>query len=437
MHRTMTPGRLFEVRRNVSSSVVAFTVNVVLVVASYRLVIAEGGLEALGLWSALMSWVYVLRIGDPGLSSAVARFVARCDAPIQGDRVRAYIDTGILVNGGLFLFLAGLGYGVFSTHIEFIVPDAGPPRKTAENLLPLLFGGLLASGLSALMLGALQGLHRGYLAARLSISGQLVQLVSVMLLVPRQGLYGLAAGVCLQHLVVLVAGWPITVRTISQLTGRRQPLLPIHASWRTMRQMMGFSLRAQVANITNGAFEPLSKILIGRYAGLETLGLFELAYKIVILPRNALVSGVQATTPAITRMLETDPGGARSLYARSVKLVARSAALCLGAVVIVSPIVSLTVVGQFLPVFTLFTAMLAIGVFANATGAPAFVLGIAHGRFAGNIVAAVISLAILGFMAVPAGLANTSVPMVAAVAMALTVSGFYIRRRNGRLLGVS
>src|SRR5690606_11826547 len=80
------------IRANVVAAVAAVCANILLVFVSYRLVIAGGGLEALGAWSAIVACVSLLRIGDPGMASAVMRFVALGTADSTG-RVSGYVQT--------------------------------------------------------------------------------------------------------------------------------------------------------------------------------------------------------------------------------------------------------------------------------------------------------------------------------------------------------
>jgi O-antigen/teichoic acid export membrane protein len=424
----------FNLRRNVTTSVFVFAANIVLVFFSYRLLVQQGGVGAVGLWSNLMAWIFIIRLGDVGMANAAVRFAASCDAASEPERVRRYVDTAFVMNAALFLVLAAIGWAVYAANLDVIVPSGPADQAIARSILPLMFTGFLLQNLSGLALGALRSIHRGYIAAWLTLAGTLAQLAIVLPLVPKIGLAGLAWGQVAQYALMLGGGWVWFLLSLRKTAGRAGNPLPVHVSPAVMREMIGFSLKAQFANITNGLFEPVSKIIIGRLGGLEALGLFELAFKAIALPRNAVVSGVQASVPAMTRLMATDRAEARKIYHRSMRTVTRAVAAVLGIVVLASPLASLFWLGRVDPDFVLFTAIIGLGFFINTTGAPAFVLGTASGRMRGNILAAAFSVAVMMAGVVSAGLWGPGWAMVVAVAVGLGGGGLYVRYLNEPLL---
>ena len=87
--------RSFNLKRNMVSAVFAFVINIGLVFLSYRLVIRQGGLEVIGLWSTLYAWTTMIRIGDAGMANASLRFIALCNPQTEGEKLRDYLETGI------------------------------------------------------------------------------------------------------------------------------------------------------------------------------------------------------------------------------------------------------------------------------------------------------------------------------------------------------
>ena len=89
---------MLNIRRNVIFSFIEVCTNTLLTFISYRVVVRLGGIQLLGIWSALMAWIGLSRLGDFGLGGASTRFVAALDARQDGARVRGYIDTAIISN---------------------------------------------------------------------------------------------------------------------------------------------------------------------------------------------------------------------------------------------------------------------------------------------------------------------------------------------------
>lgn len=424
----------FHLRRNVVTSVIAFAATIAVTFISYRLVVLHGGLGAVGLWSNLMAWIFLIRLGDVGMANAAVRFAAALDPAEEPEQVRRHIDTAFVLNAALFLLLTAAGWALYAANLRHIVPGSEADVEIARAILPLLFAGFLLQNLSGLALGALRAIHRGYVAAWLSVAGTVLQLVVVVPLVGKIGLAALAWGQIAQYGLMLLGGWGGFLWGMRQITGRTGPLLPVQASLSVLREMLGFSVKAQLANLLNGFFEPFAKILLGRFGGLELLGLFELAYKLIALPRNAVVSGVQASVPALTRLMASDLEAARHLYQRMLRRSLTVTALVLGAVVLASPLVSWLWLGRLEPQFSLFAALLAVGFLCNGLGAPAFVLGMASGRMRGNIQSAVLALGVMPLCLAAAGTAGLDWGMVAGVALGLGAAGLYIKRVNERLL---
>jgi O-antigen/teichoic acid export membrane protein len=427
-------GDQYNLRRNVSTALIAFSANIIVVIVSYRLVVLEGGVALLGLWSALTAWLFLVRLGDVGMASAVVRYAAACDHVNEPLRVRRYVDTGLAVNAALFSVLSVGGWVLIHTHLTRILPHDPHAIAMARSILPIMFAAVYFQNLSGLTLGALSAIHLGFLAAWVHVIGTTIQLAMVFVLVPRTGLAGLASAQLLQHLFVLVTGWVLFISRLANASGVTGGVTPRHASLSVAREVLGFSFRAQFSNVANGVFEPISKIAISRVAGLELLGVYELAYKLVALPRNAVVSGVQATIPAMTRLFATDVQAARALYRKSTLRTGVSVSAVLIAITLVSPALTPMWLGSSEPLLPVFTALLAIGFIANTWGAPAHTLGMACGRVRGNIEAALLADFLVVTLTVAGAVFYSPVIMVGGVTVALSAGGFWVRKRNERLL---
>ena len=375
-------------RRNVVYAIAEFGIGIALLFLSYRLIIWQGGLAALGLWSTLYAWTTLIRVGDVGMASTTMRFVALHDVRSAPDRVAEYLETGLISQAVIHLILAIVGYFCLSPIIGTIV--GAEHRAEAEAVLPFLFCGFVLMNVSGAVLGGLQGLHLGYVRSQLSVFGTFLQLVGVVLLVPHLQLVGLAVAQIVQHAVVGFVGWLLLRRY-----GGSRNWLPQRFSRLAFYEMLRFSLGAQVVNTATGLFEPLSKMLVGAFAGLHVLGLYELAYKTVLLPRNTVVAGISASVPAMSRLLATDRELAYALYRKSVR---RSTLAMAGVgllLVVAAPVASLLMTSAIEPTYLWFCAILFVGALVNTNGAAAYSLGLASALFGGNIV---VSLAALGLL---------------------------------------
>jgi O-antigen/teichoic acid export membrane protein len=417
----------FNLRRNVVWSVVAFAINIGLVFVSYRLVIRHSGLEAVGLWSALYAWTTMIRIGDAGMANASLHFVATCDPRSEQGRLRAYVETGIVANSCLFLLLGLAGYLVLSINLGSLV-DARFVAQAA-GVLPVMMAGFVLMNIAGVLFGALQGLHLGYLNARLGIAGNLLQIAIVVVLVPRLGIAGLAWAQVAQHGLTTIAAWLLVRRK----AGIEAPL-PLGFSIAAFREMLTFSVKAQVANIANGLFEPFSKILVGHYGGLHMLGVYELAYKTVALSRNLVASALGAALPAMTSLMSRNVDEAYALYRRSSRGNLRGTCLVFSAVIVATPVISHIWIGNLDRSYVTYTAIICAGFVLNAYGAPAYILGMASGRMENNILTAVLSVFLLAASGTMLGYVFAADGVVIATGLCLAVCGWLIKVRNEKLL---
>jgi O-antigen/teichoic acid export membrane protein len=415
------------IRANVVAAVAAVCANILLVFVSYRLVIAGGGLEALGAWSAIVACVSLLRIGDPGMASAVMRFVALGTADSTG-RVSGYVQTAVLASAGAYIVLVGVGWLIVDANLERLV-DAGFVVES-RAALPILCAGFVLLGVSTVLLSALQGFHLGYRAAMLGVSGTTVQFAIAVWLVPHLGIAGLAWAQLAQHATITSLAW-LAVRQPAGI-GR---LLPVEFSRRAFREMFRFGRSAQLASLLNGLLEPLSKILVGYVGGLSAQGVYELAYKTLWLPRHAIVTGVAAMTPGMTALYAGDRRRLVDLYRNATRLVALSVAAVALALVAVSPVLSAFWIGHFDSRFTLFLGLLSVGVIVNARAAPAYCLAAVTGRFGRTIAANTAAFAVLVMLSAMTIVTGAAAEMiVAGLSLAMIVGAVMVKRGNEALI---
>lgn len=421
----------FQLRKNVIHAVVAFGLNIALVFISYRLVILQGGVEALGLWSTLMAWIYLIRLGDLGMGSATTRFVASCDVESNSEKIRTYIDTGLIANAFLFLFLSLGGYALISAQIDFVLPSNTKNEVLVEALalLPAMFIGFFLMNISGLLLGSLQGLHLGFIASRISVAGTVLQLVAVVVLVPSIGLLGMAWALVIQHAGVIIFGWVLICRSFSN-----RSRFPIHITQSALNEMCSYSIKVQAVNVINGVFEPLSKILVSRFGGLEAQGLYELAYKTVSLPRNAVMAGATATFPAMTGLFASERFELKKLYLKTLKLLSIATILVLAGVISLSPMVSYLWMGNVDIRYCIFVAFLAVGFMGNTYGAAAYNLGLASGQMGNNFLSVMLSVLVMFVFGIALSLFLGVNGVVISAAAGLFISGFFIKFMNEKLI---
>lgn len=418
----------FNLKRNVSFAIAEFAINLVLVFFSYRLIIMRGGLEAVGVWSVLFAWTSLVRLGDVGMANATLRFVSLHDARKEPQRLADYVETGVLTNLVFFAVLSCLGYVIMSPFVPEMV--GATHAQEARAILPIMFCGFWLLNVSGAVLGALQGLHLGYVRSLISVGGTMVQLVAVLVLVPELGLGGLALAQVLQYALISIVGWGLVVKNLAQVS-----LLPVRFKPAAFRDMLGYSLKAQMANVASGLFEPVSKILIGHFGGLQMQGLYELAFKSVWLPRNGVIAGVSATLPAMTSLSTRQGDKLQQIYERCVGMTALAVSLLMLAVLCASPIVSMIWIGSLRFDYCAMVFLLGCGAIFSAWAAAAYNLAFATGDMRANLVANTVVLALLVGLGGLLGRVATPWAVLIVVPVLMSVHSIWIKHQNEGLLG--
>ena len=419
------------IKKNVIMTVIAFLVNILLTFVGYRLLIEKGGLEILGLWSMISATIFIMRIGDIGMGGAAERYMATVNIHDNAKLIREYFDTALIVNTLIFSFLALIGWLIFSKNIEWIISKNIILQAEALKLLPIMFLVFLISNISNVFSGGLRGLHLGYLGAYISIMSGIFQMILIIFLVPKIGVLGLAWAQLVQYSIIIIITWLVIYKNMK--TYEKFNILPIYASRKILKKLFSFSIRAQFVTLINGLFEPVSKFLVGHTAGLSTLGIYELAYKIVSLPRNAVVSGVLSMMPAITRLLTDDRNQAIKLYYKSKKLVILATLSVFICIIISSPIISLLLLKSINWYLITFIILFCFGFIGNVLGAPAYILGFSSGQLAGNLIS---SFVVLLFLTIGTMIFNYFIPYSAVMfsVISLFLGGLIIKSLNEKIL---
>lgn len=413
-------------RKNVSYAAGEFILTTLLLFVGYRLVIKQGGIEAIGVWSTLYAWTNLIRLGDAGVAVAATRFLAMWDVGKEQQRVRTYAETALLTNIVQFGALALIAYAGISPFVDRIV--GANHAAEARHVLPWLLLGFFLLNVAGTLMGMLQGLHLGYRRSQLSVFGTMIQLAAVLVLVPSHGLIGLAWAQVAQYAIVMLLAFAAVSRKLGRV------LRPYHFDAPAFRNMLGYSLKAQVVNIANGLIEPVSKMLVGHFGGMAAQGLYELAYKTVLLPRHVVATSVTAITPAMAALFAEDRKELRQLYERTFRLSSRLMGATALLVSCAAPIPSILFMGHVDSNYWLYVTILATGFFFNVIGAPSYVLGMASGHLQNNIIATVLTLALLAFFGTLFGYKTGGSGVVLATSISIGLGGIFIWLANRELL---
>ncbi|TCL73785.1 oligosaccharide flippase family protein [Rhizobium sp. BK251] len=352
----------------------------------YKYIILFLGPKGLGIWALVLATTSLARLGDLGAATALSRFVAIALARDDREQASAYVDTAFLLNLALFVglgivLIVPLWYG-----IAWVVPAEA--LEDARSLLPYAMLSFVLLNLNAVMLAALIGQQRADLKSMVVIGSVFVQVAVVAACIPHFGLRAMAWGQIAQYIFAAVVA---RVLFRHFLKAKSAVLVPRHFSRPAFRELFGFGLKLQAANLLSFCFEPFMKFVISGTAGLEALGIFEMTYRMTLQVRNVVAAPTQTLLPAFAHLEEVDSRGLADLYQKAVVNAVLAGGILLSALAIVSPLVSWIWLGDVKLTFVEFAAFCCLGWFLNLAAIPAYLLGVSHGFVRWNLVGHVIT----------------------------------------------
>lgn len=422
------------VKKNAVYSFFEVILTALAVLISYKFIISYHGVAVLGVWSAINAWLFFGRVSNPGLGAALARYVARLDHNSEFIKVRHLVDSAFGFNLIIFFLLSFASYLFISIFIDFIFSDENS-ILIALQILPFMCLGLFFSGMAGVFNGALKGIHMGFISSYINIFSAGIHLIAIFLLVPECGLLGLAYAQFLQLSIRTIFGWMVFgYITRSAAIQNKVPIyLPFLFRLTSIRYMIMYGVNAQIVNLSVGSVQPISKILISKFFGLEFLGVYELASKLVTKISNIISRVILTALPAFSSI--TTKGSNKKwqkIYFDLRWKASLYSAIPFILLVLCSPLIFLIFFNEsdinweFLKMVTI----LSLGYYFIAYSALPHILGNVFARQHHQIVGSLISIVILAILGIIVGLYGTSIMHVAIVAFVLFFRSIYIKIMN-------
>ena len=365
------------IRKNVKLNIIEFLINTLFIFFSYKLLIQYQGVEAVGMWSLLYSFVTISKLGDVGMANSIQRFVSKEDINKNVTKIFSYIFNGLILHVIAFTAICIIGYIVAYLTLPFLIERN--EIELAKSLLPYIFLSFFLFSVAGGLTNALNGLHLGYKKSILMIISSLVQLTSCVIFIPDYGLYGLVLAQSISYIIIIILAATLIIKSIKVTNINFKIELIV------LKEMFGYSLKSQLSNMANGLFEPLSKMTVNKFLGLEFLGLYEIAYKVVWLTRNFIVTGINALSPAFSRLFQEDKKSLNLLYKSTNRKVFKSLSVVFLVLNLGSPVLSILWFNEVIINFCYMIIILTFGVYFSGIASTSYILALSISKFRVNI----------------------------------------------------
>jgi O-antigen/teichoic acid export membrane protein len=346
----------------------------------YRFILTTLGAEQLVLWSIVLATASASRIGELGLGASVTRFVAKYLATGEAQVSNIVVQTAFLSIGVFLFFMLVLAYPFFLILFEHLFSAETLLQSVA--LLPVALISLWLAASASVFQSGLDGCQRYDLRAGLVVGAQLVFFASALLLMPYYGLLGLAYAQILQGIILIVGGWLILRGLMTGL-----PVVPYQWNKNIFREMLGYGLQFQLGSIAMLLFDPLTKLLLGKYSTLSTVAYYEMANQFVGKVRQLIVSANQVLVPAVAELNEKTSNKLSNLYKKNLRLLFFIVFPLYTLVAAWSGIVSEIWIGNYQETFVVLVIVLSIAWSINTFSVPAYFFNLGTGHITWNTLA--------------------------------------------------
>lgn len=411
----------FSLKKNTYSSLGQVIFTGVTLFFQYKFLILELGLEQLGIWSLLLSVSSSVGILNSGFTGSIVRYVAEFHTENKSMDAMKLIQTFFTTIFVLFLLISIL----LIANQGFIIQMVNLEEKNNTiftDLLPLTLGILLLSTLGGVFLSALEGVQKLYIRNFILMGASVITLVAAIAFVPAYQIKGITFAYLSAHTFTYLAGWYFIRKNIDQ------PLHLLPFGWNNdiFKRTFSYNLKFQAISISSILNDPLLRIIMVRYTGLQTAGLYELASKIIMQMRALLITATQALVPVFASLGKERKKEALHYYHQSYELTFFAGLCSFSALAVASPLISMLWIGFPSGDFVWLMVILTIGWLANCLSTPAYFANTGFGTINSNLISHliinIISLSIcLGF-----ALMGMGFWLITGWSLALFLSSVYI-----------
>ncbi len=367
----------FSLKRNVLAALAQTLLVAVCLFLSYRILVAHVGLEMMGVWSLIMIASSTLRLGDISGGNSLSRFLAM-DENSRVAEPAPLISTVLIANLVLNTCLAAVLYLLIGPALPLFI---GPTSiVSATELLPWAVALIVLQAIASTIGSALDGLQRADLRAWLYSTAAIASLFFTWILVPTMGTRGFAAAQAAQYAIVILAGWSLLNRHVTDLG-----ILPRQWRWSVLKNILGYTTALNAAGLAALLFEPLAKFSLNYTAGPALVALFELANRLAAQVRGVAVSAAMPLVPAFASFADTEDAALKATLNRSNGMLSLIAAAMTVVVALAAPILSHLVLGRIDIVLLKMTAVLGTAWSINLLAVPFYLLAQGRGILRWNI----------------------------------------------------
>ena len=284
-------------RFNLSSGILFAIISTIISIFLARFIIIEIGIELYGLWLLIATVMFVGNIGYECIGDAIVRHVAMAHAKDNKELIQSYFSSGnaIVSVAGVVVILVLFFFN------KLIIAFIKIPKHLSAIASDLFVGMgflLLLFLIIVIINGTLSGIGRIDLTNYNRTIGRCVQfIVTMVLLKIKFGIWSVFWGQAMFQIICLATG----IILIKKLTYIR--LLTLRGiNKRHAVDLLRMSYKLVLGRLVVLGTDPLLKLVLGRYIGLQAVVFFEIGVKVIRLMALPAITAFRAVVPRISRV---------------------------------------------------------------------------------------------------------------------------------------
>jgi O-antigen/teichoic acid export membrane protein len=380
----------------------------------YKFILSQIGVKLLGVWSLIIATTSVASIANFGISSSIVKFVSTYNAKKREDLIAKLIFTSLIFIITTYTLISITIYILGTSLLHFFIEE--DYINIALTILPFSLISLIINASSGVFNSAIDGIQKNYIKSYIIIFSSIVLLILSILFTPKFGLLGLVYAQIFQSIFVLIS-------TVFFLKKQSNSFINLRWNWDTIlfKEIFSYGSKVQAASALEMTFEPVTKFLLSKYGGLNMVGYYEMASRLVVQLRGLIVSANQVIIPVIAESKEINPDDIKTLYKKTFSIVLYVNIILTTCIVIMTPIISLTWIGHYENVFVLFLIICSASTFLNISSGPAYFNYMGEGRLNWIVISILISFMINVFLGNFLGLKFGGIGVVIAFNLSLAI----------------
>ncbi|WP_343522476.1 polysaccharide biosynthesis C-terminal domain-containing protein [Pedobacter sp.] len=360
----------------------------------YKYLLKQLGVEMLGVWSVVMATSSIANIANFGVATSVVRFVALYLKEDTQERINELIFTAVIFIAGFFsvlgLIILPSAHFILSRIIDVKYVDV------ALKILPFSLICLIVNAIAGVYASVLDGMQKNYIRSLIFTLSSIVLLGLTFLLTPAYGLKGVVFAQLAQS-VFTILGCLFLVMKITKYN-------QLKWQWNKeiFKEIFAYGIKFQVISISAMLNEPVTKLLMAKFGGLQFTGYYEMANRLIMQLRGVIINANQSLMPLMVKSSEDQRlNKVNNLYKINFLAVAAVSLILLTIPVLASNVIAKVWIGHHESMFDLILLLTAVSMYVNLLCGPAYFSLLAEGILnpviKSQIIIGVLNL-ILGFV---------------------------------------